>query len=268
MSAAYQMSDSRALRHTSTNDLSKRCLDLVLGSILSLLVLPAVLIFAVEIAISMRCWPFFSHTRPGRDGTPIRMLKLRTLPPSTPTYADKRDLRIDDMPLPLLCRVLRRTHLDELPQLFLVVSGKMSLVGPRPGQDPRLERFDRDFNTRRTSVRPGCTGLWQIGVGSQGAIAESPHFDLFYLNHVSLRLDMWIVLRTVPWLFGLVKPIDLADVPRWLLGGSHTVMTIPDAVASDGSPPKPTSRGDFIVYPSDTPGQRAPISEARLATAD
>jgi lipopolysaccharide/colanic/teichoic acid biosynthesis glycosyltransferase len=248
-------------RHT----LRKRCFDLVVGGVLALVALPIIFAFAIGIAISLRCWPFFAHSRPGCNGRPITMIKLRTLPPSTPTYADKRDLHIEGMPLPWLCRVLRQTHLDELPQLLLVVQGKMSLVGPRPGQDPLLEGFNEDFNARRTSVRPGCTGLWQIGSGADGSIAESPHFDLFYLDRSSMRLDIWVLLRTVPRLCGLAKPIELRDIPKWLLATPRPIVWVPDhAVASDSV----QETAELLTYPSDGPQQRVPLNGVEVALAD
>lgn len=196
----------------------KRALDLILGSLLALAVVPVILVLALGVAVSLRAWPFFAHTRPGWRGRPVRIVKLRTLPTSTPRYADKHTLGLAEMPLPWLCGVLRRTHLDELPQLFSVVLGHMSLVGPRPQLPHDVEPVEASYDGLRRQVRPGCTGLWQLSVASADTATSAPRFDMFYLEHASTKLDLWIIGRTVGWILGLVRPIDVPDIPRWLCG--------------------------------------------------
>lgn len=204
--------DSRSLL------IRKRAIDLVLGTILSLIALPLVIFLAVGVLLSLRATPFFSQNRFGYGGSTFRVLKLRTLAPSTPCYANKHVLDISNMPLPWFCRMLRRTHLDELPQLFLVPMGKMSLVGPRPRMYGEVEAIDAQYDRARTSVKPGCTGLWQISVAHEGTATGAPRFDFFYLRHASIKLDVWVLIRTVGWFFGAVKPIELTDIPERLLG--------------------------------------------------
>ena len=92
---------------------------------------------------------------------------------------------------------MRRLHLDELPQLFLVVIGKMSLVGPRPEMHSLTTHYGDEFAAQRTQVRPGCTGLWQISEHCTKMIFEHPEFDLQYVQNRSLRFDMWIIARTL-----------------------------------------------------------------------
>ena len=191
----------------------KRVVDVGLGSVLALLALPVVLVLAVASAVSLRAWPFFVQTRVGAGGVPFRLVKLRTLPVSTDHYADKR--AIESIPLGWLSRTLRRTHLDELPQLFLVPSGRMSLVGPRPEMPFLHDRMPVGFARRRTEVRPGCTGLWQIGRGCAGLIVEAPEYDLHYVEHRSLLLDGWIVWRSVAMVLGS-DVVGLGDIPAWL----------------------------------------------------
>jgi lipopolysaccharide/colanic/teichoic acid biosynthesis glycosyltransferase len=186
--------------------------------VLSLVALPVILLLAVGVAASLRAWPFFVQRRPGWQGRTFTIIKLRTLPPATPHYAMKDVLGIESMRLPKLCAALRRTHLDELPQLFAVVTGRMSLVGPRPLQPIEIEPVEKDFETLRRSVRPGCTGLWQLSVAASDKVASAPRFDIFYVNYASTLLDLWIVARTVGWVLGLVEPIDLGNIPRRLLG--------------------------------------------------
>lgn len=206
--------------------MAKRALDLIVGSVLAVLAAPVVALLAIAVACSLRCSPFFVQERVGRGGTTFRMWKLRTLPRSTPRDADK--YAIQSVNLTRLARFLRSTHLDELPQLFLVPLGRMSLVGPRPEMEKLHARGDRGFARARTSVAPGCTGLWQASVDHHRLIWEAPQYDLFYVRHSSLRLDLWILGRTVMMMVGLRPPISLGDVPAGLLGQKVARLERPD----------------------------------------
>ncbi len=191
----------------------KRACDLVLGSLLALGALPIVLALAVATAVALRAWPIFVHRRIGHHGRPFGLPKLRTLPPSTDPYLLKADLA--SVPTHALCRFLRRHHLDELPQLFLVPAGRLSLVGPRPKMPEEVEPTDADYAELRVGVPQGCSGLWQISRDSGGMPHEAPHYDLFYLRHRSLRLDLWVIGRTPLVMLGLAPPVTLGDVPGW-----------------------------------------------------
>jgi lipopolysaccharide/colanic/teichoic acid biosynthesis glycosyltransferase len=191
----------------------KRTIDVGLGTLGACLAIPVVLLLAVGVMLSLRTWPFFVQRRVGLDGRLIPVLKLRTLPLSTPRSASKYELA--DVEIPWFTQLLRRTHLDELPQLFLVPVGLMSLVGPRPAL-PAFHAFgDRRFADERTAVRPGCTGLWQISRASAGLIWEAPQYDRHYLEHASLGLDVWILWRTALLVVGLAPPVSLAGVPSF-----------------------------------------------------
>ncbi len=195
----------------------KRALDLVLGAALAVLALPLVVLLAIVTAAALRSSPFFVQERVGRDGVTFRMVKLRTLPPSTPRYADK--YAISPVAAPAVCRWLRACHLDELPQLFLVPLGIMSLVGPRPEMSFMHERMPASFAQARIAVRPGCTGLWQIGADCDRLIHESPEYDLCYLRGQTLGLDLWILWRTVRWVLHVGGPVTVDAVPVRLLRG-------------------------------------------------
>lgn len=203
---------------SQTSAIGKRVLDVVVGTVLALVALPIVAVLALALLVLTRTNPFFVQNRPGRDGRSFRIVKLRTLPPSTPHYASKAELKIEQMPLPWLCATLRRTHLDELPQLFLVPLGSMSLVGPRPRQSDDVESMDSEFDALRRQVRPGCTGLWQISTASTALLRDASPFDLFYLRRASVRLDIWILLRTVATVLGFTQPVSIDDVPAWVRG--------------------------------------------------
>ncbi len=199
----------------------KRAIDVVVGTLLALATLPVVLLLALVTTVNLRAWPFFVQTRIGAGGVPFRLVKLRTLPTSTDHYADKR--AIESIPLTWVSSTLRRTHLDELPQLWLVPFGRMSLVGPRPEMAFLHDQMPPPFARRRTQVRPGCTGLWQIGQGCAGLIVEAPEYDLHYVDNQSVLLDLWIVWRSIAMVTGSGL-VSLADVPGWLgRTGSGTV---------------------------------------------
>jgi lipopolysaccharide/colanic/teichoic acid biosynthesis glycosyltransferase len=191
----------------------KRAVDIILGTLLAVAALPLIVILAIGCAIVLRAWPFYAQRRVGKDGREFVMPKLRTLRPSVPGDATKYEL--DQAQIPRFCRFLRRTHLDELPQLLLVPIGLMSLVGPRPEMPSLLARYPEDVVFRRTRVRPGCTGLWQVSGASTGLIHESPEFDLAYIELCNTRLDLWILYRTL--LISITRRADatLTDVPAW-----------------------------------------------------
>jgi lipopolysaccharide/colanic/teichoic acid biosynthesis glycosyltransferase len=212
----------------------QRLLDIAISLVLLLVTLPVLVIATVGSALSLRAFPFFVQERIGQGGVPFSFVKVRTLPVETPTYIDKH--RLDTNAIPPFCRLLRRLHLDELPQLLLVLRGDMSLVGPRPEMGNLHEGLPQDFATLRTSVRPGCTGLWQISEGCTGLISSTPEYDRYYLQQRNLRLDLWVLGRTALKMAGIVKTIRLEDVPRWVLSNRVIDLRVSDERESAGMP--------------------------------
>lgn len=194
-------------------DIYRRVLDILFSAVLLLLALPVIALVSMGSAVSLRAWPYFSQYRVGRDGQLFRFIKVRTLPADHDAYTDKHHLEQDR--IPSFCRVVRALHLDELPQLVLVLFGKMSLVGPRPEMEHLHGAMAPGFAELRTSVRPGCTGVWQVSESSVELIGAAPEYDRFYLANRTVRLDLWILFRTGLHMLGLGKPITLADVPEW-----------------------------------------------------
>lgn len=199
---------------TASENRVRRAVESLAAAALIVVSLPVVLLAAAASFASYRAWPFFTHERIGWRERDIAITKIRTLPCSTGTHVDKYELRTVEVPS--MMRRLRKLHLDELPQLLAVVMGRLSFVGPRPEMQILHARLGVQFAQERTSVRPGLTGLWQIGHGVSGLIGESPEYDLFYIRNRTLRLDAWIAYRT------LVKickgsTVGLDDVPAWVL---------------------------------------------------
>lgn len=209
---------------------ARRAVDLAVSAVLLLFVLPVIVVTALASALVLRAWPFFAQERIGRDGTTFRFIKVRTLPPDMPAYTDKHQL--DAQRIPALCRLLRRLHLDELPQLFLVLRGQMTLIGPRPEMAYLHEQFPAAFADLRTSIRPGCTGLWQVSEACDGLIGASPEYDRFYVDNRSWRLDLWIAYRTVLKMTGLGRTVGLDAVPGWAGApqGTINVIDLRDAI--------------------------------------
>jgi lipopolysaccharide/colanic/teichoic acid biosynthesis glycosyltransferase len=194
-----------------TDQLTKRAFDVVIALTLLLLTLPVLVIALVGSAISLRAWPLFTQQRVGAGGELFTFVKVRTLPPETPAYADKYQLR--SVRQPWFTQLLRKLHLDELPQLLLVLTGRMSLVGPRPELPNLHAELDPAFAELRTSVRPGCTGPWQVSTERDGLIGESPAFDAYYVERRSFGLDLWVLGRTARQMVGIGNPIRLEELP-------------------------------------------------------
>jgi lipopolysaccharide/colanic/teichoic acid biosynthesis glycosyltransferase len=172
----------------------KRVFDLVGASVCLVLVAPLLA------WVSLRLWrsgvsPWFVHERIGRDGRPFRMVKLRTLRADVGAY-EEAPRAGDDPRITDYGRWLRATSIDELPQLWNVLRGEMSIVGPRPEMPFVVERYD-EWQRRRLTVKPGITGLWQILGRKDLPMHENLQYDFYYIRNRSLALDASILLRTV-----------------------------------------------------------------------
>lgn len=201
----------------------RRALDVLLSGTLLILVIPVIVVSVVASAVALRARPFFTQDRVGRHGHLFRFIKVRTLPVHVPGYIDKHQLDIDQ--LPAVCRLMRRLHVDELPQLYLVLRGRMSLVGPRPELACLHDQLPASFAQLRTSVAPGCTGLWQISESCTDLIGSAPEYDRFYLEHRSWRLDLYVLVRTALKMVGIGRTITLDDIPRWAAPQATTAVS-------------------------------------------
>jgi lipopolysaccharide/colanic/teichoic acid biosynthesis glycosyltransferase len=194
------------------NRILKRALDYVLCAPAFLISLPFLGLFALWIKLASPGSPFFIQEREGKAGQRIKIYKLRTMRPDAEDYLwahlsahpeEKEDwlrfykLRKDPRVLPGIGWFLRRYSLDELPQLWNVLRGDMSLVGPRPFPSYHLDRFPDTFRPLRASVMPGLTGLWQVSTRSDGDLEIQQAEDTYYIRNWSVWLDVHIVLRTL-----------------------------------------------------------------------
>jgi lipopolysaccharide/colanic/teichoic acid biosynthesis glycosyltransferase len=177
---------------------------------------PLLLLFAIAILIEDGRPIFFTHVRQGRGGRLFGCFKFRTMcrhadrlkaPFADRNQCDGPQVNLRDDPRVLrVGEILRKTHLDELPQFLNVLRGEMSVVGPRPSPVEE-NRWCRAWRDARLSVRPGVTGLWQVRrTRAPGAdFQEWIRYDLEYVENRSFGLDLWILVQTVPVLLGLQR---------------------------------------------------------------
>jgi Undecaprenyl-phosphate galactose phosphotransferase WbaP len=193
------------------NRLVKRVLDLALGLIGLLIAAPVITLCAVLIKLVSPGPVFFRQEREGLDGRTFQVWKLRTMhvdadarlieilrrnPKLRQQWERSAKLLEDPRLIPVVGRFLRRWSLDELPQLWNVIIGEMSLVGPRPFPDYHLARLSPECKSLRRAVRPGLTGLWQVTVRSNGRIEDQERLDSYYIRNWSVWLDLYILAKT------------------------------------------------------------------------
>ena len=213
--------------------LVQRGLERLLAVALLVLTLPVLVTILAISAATYRAWPLFSHQRLGQHNRPFSFPKIRTLPPDTNRYADKYAIDADALPWPM--SLVRRIHLDELPQLWLVASGRMALVGPRPEMATLADRLPATTVTERATVRPGITGLWQVSPYCTGLICERPEIDILYVRHRTALLDLWILARTVPKVLrGRTTPLHA--IPAWAIRGEATSASPAPGLELDAHP--------------------------------
>ncbi len=176
--------------------LLKRLLDLAIAVPLLILASPFILIIALVLRWESSGPAIFAHDRIGRDGKRFRMFKFRTMRTEVDPYeespADASDPRITQFG-----KFLRKTSLDELPQLLNVIKGDMSLVGPRPEMPFIVEKYE-PWQRRRLHVPQGLTGLWQIAGRKKLPLRLNLEYDFYYIRNWSLLLDLEILLKTIP----------------------------------------------------------------------
>jgi exopolysaccharide biosynthesis polyprenyl glycosylphosphotransferase len=187
--------------------LTKGTFDRTAAALGLLLLLPLLVGVAVAVATTSRGGVFYRQERVGRDGQTFGMLKFRSMVPGADRMVDDLAHSTDsgnevlfkikgDPRITRVGRVLRRFSLDELPQLINVVSGDMSLVGPRPPLPTEVERYGFDMH-RRFLVKPGITGLWQVSGRSDLSWDDSVRIDIRYVENWSLTFDFMILWKTL-----------------------------------------------------------------------
>ncbi len=177
----------------------KKLFDFLLALIAIIILLPVFLLVIILIRISSRGAAIFKQMRAGKDGKPFTFYKFRTMKmevnPFGPSPKSGQDPRLTKIGI-----FLRKSSLDELPQLFNVIKGDMSLVGPRPLYIAQMAEWD-DEQKKRLLVKPGMTGLAQIRGRGELTIEQKLAFDVEYVRNISFLLDLKIILITVLQVF-------------------------------------------------------------------
>jgi exopolysaccharide biosynthesis polyprenyl glycosylphosphotransferase len=187
--------------------LGKRLLD-ILGGLVGTLIMVLLFPFVAIATLLDDGWPiFYAQTRLGRGGAAYRIIKFRTMRRDAEADGTPRWAREDDERATRVGRFLRKTHLDELPQFLNVLRGEMSLVGPRAERPELVEYFQKQipFYRARLLVKPGITGWAQINYGYASSVDETIvklEYDLYYIKHRSLLMDLVVMLRTPSTVFG------------------------------------------------------------------
>ena len=179
----------------------KRALDVAIAGTVLLVASPLLAIAALLIRIESHGHPIYRQRRVGKDGAPFDLYKLRTMVAGAETMGPGLAVDAGDARITRLGVVLRRTSFDELPNLVNVLRGEMSLVGPRPTVQVQVDRYT-ERQRGRLDVRPGLTGWAQIHGRTSLPWHERIELDLWYVEHVSLRLDLRILARTVRMVAG------------------------------------------------------------------
>jgi lipopolysaccharide/colanic/teichoic acid biosynthesis glycosyltransferase len=166
----------------------------------ALVLAPLLATLAAAIKLESRGPVFFRQERVGRRGRPFQILKLRTLYDERANRTSDYLISARDSRITRVGAFLRRWSLDELPQLWNIIRGDMSVVGPRPTLPYQVEQYT-DFQRRRLEVAPGVTGWAQVHGRNRLRWPQRIELDIWYVDHRSLRVDLEILLRTVPLLF-------------------------------------------------------------------
>lgn len=173
----------------------RRAVDVFVSLVLMVLLLPVWIVTAMGIKLTSPGPLLFSQARGGRGGKPFTAYKFRTMRPDH-VHDPKEIVPLEHAGITRFGRLLRRTKIDETPQLFNVLIGDMSIIGPRPTIMDQVVRYDA-FERRRLEVRPGLTGLAQVNSNATMSWPERIKYDVYYVDHVGPLLDGWILLKTV-----------------------------------------------------------------------
>lgn len=185
----------------------KRAFDFTLSLIALIILSPLFLLIAVAIKIDSKGPVFFLHRRVGYHGRPVYLIKFRSMvdgaeqmisdftPEQRAEWEDNYKLE-DDKRVTRVGKFLRRTSLDELPQLLNIIAGSMSIVGPRPVVERELEKYGENKD-KFLSMKPGLTGFWASHGRSNTTYEHRMMLELYYIDHASLWLDLKIMIKTV-----------------------------------------------------------------------
>ena len=187
--------EGRRRRVTPVSDAVRRAFDLTVGVTGSILTAPVVALLALAIRLESPGHPIYTQARVGKDEEPFQIFKLRTMVRGAEFTGAGLAIQEGDDRITRVGQLLRRYSLDELPNLWNVVRGEMSIVGPRPTLAVQVEQYT-DRQKGRLAVKPGITGWAQVNGRTSLPWTERIELDLWYVEHRSLTLDLKILIRT------------------------------------------------------------------------
>lgn len=186
----------------------KRLIDVVVSLIVLIVFLPIWIVIAILIKTTSKGPIFFLQDRPGKHKEIFKVYKLRTMKIGSEKMVKGQEVMKDDDRITSIGKFLRRTKIDEIPQVLNVLKGEMSLVGPRPERVASLEDYDDEIS-KRLNMKPGMTGLAQVSGNIYLDLQDRYKYDVYYVEHYSLWLDIKIIYRTVGVvLFGEDRYVD------------------------------------------------------------
>lgn len=186
----------------------KRVIDIVLSLIVLVLFLPLWIIIAILIKVTSKGPIFFLQERPGQYREIFKVYKFRTMELGSEKMVKGQEVIGSDDRITSIGTFLRRSKIDEIPQVLNVLKGEMSLVGPRPERVASLDDYDEEIS-KRLNMKPGMTGLAQVSGNIYLDLQDRYKFDVYYVEHFSLLLDIKIIIRTIGVvIFGEDKYID------------------------------------------------------------
>lgn len=176
--------------------LIKRFLDIAVSLIVLILFLPLWILIAILIKLTSPGPIFFLQERPGLNKKVFKVFKFRTMKPGSEKMVKGQEVMKDDDRITSIGKFLRRSKLDEIPQVLNVLKGEMSLVGPRPERLSSLVDYTDEIS-KRLNMKPGLTGLAQVSGNIYLSLENRYKFDVYYVEHFSLWLDIKIIFRTI-----------------------------------------------------------------------
>jgi lipopolysaccharide/colanic/teichoic acid biosynthesis glycosyltransferase len=203
---SFNIDQNHSLVHTSNLSLSKhtqqylylkRVFDILVSATGIIFTLPIVVLFAILIVLETPGSPFYIQERLGKDGKCFKMIKLRSMRNDAEREGAKW-AELNDSRITKVGSLIRKTRIDELPQLIFVLKGDMSIVGPRPERPIFTAKFNREIKgfSNRLMVKPGLTGLAQVNGGYDISPKEKLQYDLEYIQNLTFSLELKIILKT------------------------------------------------------------------------
>ncbi len=173
----------------------KRSVDIIFSISVLLVFLPLWILVAILIKLTSKGPIFFLQDRPGKNRKLFKVYKFRTMKPGSEKMIKGKEVLSDDDRVTSIGRILRRTKIDEIPQVLNILKGDMSLVGPRPERISSLEDYDDEIS-KRLNIRPGITGLAQVSGNIYLELKDRYRYDVYYVEQYSFILDLKIIVRT------------------------------------------------------------------------